>query len=728
MHSVRLVLGFHNHQPIGNFDGVFEAVYRDSYLPFLELIEANPQIPISLHTSGCLMEWLVEHRPDYVGRLKALVARGQVEIVGGGFYEPVLPMIPAADRRGQIRSYTEYLEQLLDCKVRGVWVPERVWEQSLVRDIVDVGVEYTVLDDFHFRCAGLGDDELHTYYLTEDEGRLLKVFPNSERLRYLVPWRDPHETIDYMRGLAESRSDVVLVCADDGEKFGGWPETHKHVFQDGWLRRFFDALTANANWIKLTTFSQVLDELPPRGKVYVPDSTYREMTEWALPAVQLSEYEKLCREMEHDPRWQRLRRFVRGGFWRNFKAKYPETNDMYCRMLEVSRRLEQIDAGDLDAAGVVDAGDRTEAIGIARQELYRAQCNCSYWHGAFGGLYMPHLRNAVYSHLITADTALEHAAGRNGPWVAAAAADFNLDARQEVRIANDKLVAYLAPAAGGQLYELDIRAVPINLAATLSRRPEAYHQKIIAAAGKTTESFVGSPERVVFKQEGLDQRLIYDPYSRRSLIDHFFNPDVTLADLAACRAAEQGDFVACVYESRIRRNPDRMQLQMVRTGFVGGQAVRVTKSVTLAQDSSSLAVRYVLEDVPRDFPYLFAVELGFAGMAGNAPDRYFYTAGGKNVGVLQSELQIENADLVGLVDGWLGIDVGIHLSQPAKVWTFPIQTVSLSEGGFELVHQSSTVMPLWQVHPDVGGRWSVELSLALDTSAAESKQHAPAMA
>jgi alpha-amylase len=726
MHSVRFVLALHNHQPVGNFDGVFEAAFADSYQPFLEFLSDYSQIPVSLHTSGSLMEWLAEHHPEYIDRLKALVARGQVEIVGGGFYEPIFPMIPHHDRRGQISQYTRYLEELLECKVRGMWIPERVWEQSLVQDIAAAGIEYTVLDDFHFKCAGLADDQLYGYFLTEDEGRLIKIFPGSERLRYIIPFADPGETIAYARGVAEQHPDSLLVFADDGEKFGTWPETKKHVYQDGWLRRFFDALVANSEWLKLTTFSQAIDSSPPSGTIYLPDCSYREMTEWALPANQLTEYENIAHEMEHDGRWPRLRRFVRGGFWRNFKVKYPETNDMYSRMFEVSRRLQEIDPDGTVSSDPNTDPVKAETLGVARQELFRGQCNCSYWHGAFGGLYLPHLRNAVYSHLIAADTAIEEASGRLGPWVEASADDFNLDARQEIRLANDKLVAYVAPSQGGQLFEFDIRVVPLNLLATLSRRWEAYHQKIRNAAGHGNgDAHVASiHDRVVFKQANLAQKLIYDPYRRRGLIDHFYSPDVSLADLVACRAVEHGDFAHGVYESRIRRNPDRVQLMMTRLGRVGAYAIRVIKSISLSQDSSSLEVRYVLEDLPADFPFIFAPELAFAGMAGNAPDRFFYTGTERNLGPLEAQLELPDTDLVGLVDGWLGLDVTIHLSQPAPIWTFPIQAVSQSEGGFELVHQSSTVVPRWPVQADSHGRWSVELLLAMDTAAAESKRTA----
>jgi alpha-amylase len=443
----------------------------------------------------------------------------------------------------------------------------------------------------------------------------------------------------------------------------------------------------------------------------------------------LTEYENLLHEMQHDPRWNRLRRFVRGGFWRNFKVKYPEADEMYSRMLEISRRLQHLDP--IGPAAERENGGRAKKASLttARNELYRGQCNCSYWHGAFGGLYLPHLRNAVYAHLIAADTALEEAADRPAAWVEAQGADFNLDARQELRIANDKLVAYLTPSQGGQLYELDIRAIPLNLLATLTRRPEAYHQKILRAAEQSSgDGHVASiHDRVVFKQPGLEQKLVYDPYPRRSLIDHFFDFDTKLPDLTACRAAEYGDFVHGVYESRIRRNPDRIQIVMKRVGQVNGRPIRVTKALTLAQDSPALEVHYVLEDVPKEFPFRFAVELGFAGLAGNAPDRFFYTAAERNLGVLESQLDLADIELIGLVDGWLGLDVALSLSRRAGIWTFPIQAVSQSEGGFELVHQSTCVVPHWPVQADSKGRWSVDLTLAFDTTAAEAKQHVAVM-
>jgi alpha-amylase len=708
---IRLILAFHNHQPIGNFDHVFQQAYEDSYLPFLDVFSRYDSLRIALHTSGCLMEWLDQNHPEYVDRLAELAGQGRVEIIGGAFYEPILAMIPSRDRIGQIRSYTRWLTSRLGATVRGMWIPERVWEQSFTRDLADAGIEYIILDDFHFKAAGLTDSQLLGHLTTEDEGRLISVFPGSERLRYTIPFASPQETIDHLAQLSEQQPNAIAVFGDDGEKFGTWPHTKKHVYEDGWLVRFFDALVANQDWLQVTTLSEAVDNVPPVGKVYLPDCSYREMTEWALPTEQQVEYERISHELQSDQRWPVLRRFMGGGFWRNFKVKYPEANEMYARMMMVSRRLQ-------DMVNEEVGGPLLEQ---ARTQLYRAQCNCAHWHGAFGGIYLPHLRNAVYGSLIAADNLLDRAAGKPDAWVEADAADYNFDARQEIRLANDRMLALVEPSRGGQLTELDVRRIQHNLLATLTRRPEAYHRKVLAGANQGGEHCASIHERVVFKQADLDQRVQYDCHSRNSLVDLFYDNDATLGAVASGQAPVRSDFADAVYDARIRRNPGRIQVQLNHEGMACGMPIRITKGLTLGAGSASLEITYLLEGLPPGQPLHFAVELNFAGLPAEADDRYFRDLDGNRLGQLGARLDLRDAMGLGLVDEWQGIDVCLKSTRPTHFWTFPIETVSQSEGGFELVHQSTAVLPHWFVTPDRDGRWMASLSLSLDTSRAEER-------
>ena len=128
--------------------------------------------------------------------------RGQVEILGGGLYEPILVSLPQRDRHGQLTRMRAELERLFGTAPRGAWLAERVWEPSLPFDLADAGYRYTVLDDNHLRGASVRDDDMWGTYTTDDQGRLLTIFGTEKGLRYRIPWRPVDELIDYLREAA----------------------------------------------------------------------------------------------------------------------------------------------------------------------------------------------------------------------------------------------------------------------------------------------------------------------------------------------------------------------------------------------------------------------------------------------------------------------------------------------------------------------------------------------
>ncbi|MCA9193759.1 MAG: DUF1926 domain-containing protein [Planctomycetales bacterium] len=698
--QIRLCLVLHNHQPIGNFDDVIERAYQDSYLPFLKLFEEYAELRLSLHTSGPLLLWLMNNHPDYVQRVSSLVSAGRIEILGGPFYEPILTMLPNRDRVGQIRNFSDYLSQCFGASIRGMWMPERVWEGNLTSDIACAGIAYTVLDDFHFRAAGLTDEQLCGYFLTEDNGSLLRVFPGSEKLRYLLPFAPVHETIALARDIAQRHSDAILVFGDDGEKFGTWPDTKQHVYEDGWLRTFFDALVTNQDWLITSTLAQAVHATAPLGKIYLPDCSYREMTQWALPAEQQTRIDEINHEFHSNPRWSDLQSFLRGGNWRNFKVRYPEANEMYARMLEISRRLDHARRTCGDGQLLAEIEDH----------LYRGQCNCPYWHGAFGGIYLPHLRNAIYEELIAADNQLEYLEHGQAAWVDAVSEDFNLDLCPEVRLANDQLAIYVAPAQGGMMYELDVRSIQQNLLATINRRPEAYHRKILQGSVES-EGVASIHDRVVFKQDDLDQKLQYDQFPRKSFLEHFYDNDLTLNSVSHGNAMERGDFVAQPFDAKLRRAASKVQLQLSRDGNAWGIPFNITKAITLEAGSKNLHIAYLLQGLPRDRQLHLALEWNFSGLPANVDDRYFYDATGRSLGHLGTALDLDQQTSIGMLDSWQGLDILIQLDRPTNIWTFPIETVSQSESGYELVYQSLCLMPHWLIQGDHEGKWHLQMQI-----------------
>ncbi|MGC2268125.1 MAG: 4-alpha-glucanotransferase, partial [Candidatus Acidiferrales bacterium] len=249
----QLVLLIHAHQPVGNFDDVMERAYAQSYAPFVEVLARHPGIRVGLHFTGSLLEWIERAHPEYFAELRALVKRGQVELVGGGFYEPILVAIPPQDRHEQITRLADYVEKHFGKRPRGAWVAERVWEPQLPSSLAPFGVEYTLVDDNHFLGAGFELNQLYGYYLAEDQGHTVKVLPGLKSFRYLIPFREPGETIQLLRAAAAEHPGGFAAMGDDLEKFGIWPGTNDLCYRNGWLERFFAALDQNQDWLETAT-------------------------------------------------------------------------------------------------------------------------------------------------------------------------------------------------------------------------------------------------------------------------------------------------------------------------------------------------------------------------------------------------------------------------------------------------------------------------------------------
>ncbi|TFH57927.1 MAG: 4-alpha-glucanotransferase, partial [Candidatus Zixiibacteriota bacterium] len=155
MKRVKFCFGIYNHQPVGNFGWVIEEAFQKSYLPFLVLLEKYPGIRISLHFTGILYDWMKEFHPEGLTLVKTLVKRGQVELLTGGYFEPILPVIPDRDKAGQIAMQSDFIKSEFGVAPTGMWLAERVWEPTLPKYIHQAGVKYTILDDIHFRYSGL---------------------------------------------------------------------------------------------------------------------------------------------------------------------------------------------------------------------------------------------------------------------------------------------------------------------------------------------------------------------------------------------------------------------------------------------------------------------------------------------------------------------------------------------------------------------------------------------
>ncbi|MEP7159039.1 MAG: alpha-amylase/4-alpha-glucanotransferase domain-containing protein [Chloroflexota bacterium] len=688
---ISLALIIHNHQPVGNFGWVIGEAYEKAYEPLVGALERHPGVRLALHYTGPLLEWLDANQPEFLERLHALVTRGQVEIVGGGQFEPILVSLPDRDRAGQLARMRDDLTRRFDIAPRGAWLAERVWEPSLPAALVDAGYAYTVLDDNHLRGASVPETEMWGTYTTDDQGRLLTLFGTEKGLRYRIPWRPVPELIAYLREAATESGVRLGIMGDDGEKFGGWPGTHELSWgKEAWVEKCFSAFEENSDWLSTVTPSDWMASHAPIGRIYVPTSSYVEMTEWALPVNEAPVFSKLLHDAVEKGKPDA--RFLRGGMWRNFQARYREINDLHKQMLRVSAAVETMPVGE-ERDGALD-------------HLYRGQSNDCYWHGLFGGIYLVHIRMATLAELIAAEDLVL------GDEALGGAADYDLDGRDEVIIGTPGQTVLIDPAEGGGIGSWDLRASRVALASVLRRRPEAYHAKLRAAeaaAAKTkpTSGAVSPHEGFQVKEVGLSKLLVYDDHERRS----------GLARILDSKGNEVGDFVNGAWQVESASGSEVVLSHE-------GSGLNIRKSIVLGGDRMDGSLELSLELAAKSaFDGSIEVEwnLNLLGGGGN-PEAYYRW----------DEIEVRH-DSPGSVPAGAELSFGNRYegvaitvaSEPAAAqeW-FAVETVSNSEAGFERVYQGSCLTQRWRVKLIVGQPHSLATMISFTQSRDRSAEEA----
>ncbi len=682
MRTINFIFAIHLHQPVGNFDGVFKYATEQSYLPLLRELNANPEFRFSIHASGPLWEYWDENCPEIFDLVAEMAERRQVELLGGGFYEPILAVIPRRDAIGQIETMARFLEGKFGEKPRGIWLTERIWEPHLPSILAEAGVEFTIADDYHFKSVGVTGDKLLGHYTTEDSGKTTEVFPVSEELRYLIPFAQADKPIEYLINSADESGESLLVFGDDGEKFGLWPGTNKWVWEEGWMKRFIEGVLANRDVIKLRSFGEWRDSVAPMGSVYLPTISYFEMSEWTLPAELASSFASKVHSLRDSGQLEDWRPFLKGGFWRGFLSKYPESGWMHKRMLRAS-------------AKVLESGEPE-----ARKALYRAQCNCAYWHGVFGGLYLPHLRRGVFDNIIRAE---RHANADFSEAIRIERNDLDCDGYDEVFLGNGEIQVFIKPSDGGKIYEVDIMRCDRNIIDTLSRRQEGYHLKVSESEGFEADGSTSIHDIVHAKEADLGRLLHYDIYNRRWLVDHILADDVTPQAFRNCDFARLGDFFDKPYNivlgPEITKTGARVVLR--RNGNIYKDGVRIPLSIEKTiyfEAENKIRVEYFIKN-PNDFGFRmkFGVENNLSLLSRDNPTTHLSIPSNGVRKIRPGEVaEFSGIADYKIVDEYDGFELAV-LFDEAELWMFPIETVSNSESGFERVFQETSLLHIWDI-------------------------------
>jgi alpha-amylase len=707
--SIFLPITFHFHQPVDNHDFVFEDVYKKSYEPLIDNIIQFKDIKFTLHFSGNLLEWLLDNKPEFIEKLKIMAKRDQIEIIGGGYYEPMFAIIPYRDKIAQMKKLSDLINDEFGLKVKGAWLSERVWEPDYPSFLNDVGLKYVIVDDNHFRSTGITEEGTLYSYITEDEGKTLRIFPINEELRYLTPWKPTYMSIDYLKKIADEKGDRVALFISDAEKMGVWGTTHQICYVEGqghdegdggkpFIPAFFEQIEINA-WIKSITLSEYMERFPAKGLVYLPTASYDKMEEWVLPTKIRQSFKKIRKSLREDEEEKETYQFLKGGFWRYFLVKYPESNNMHKKMLHVRNKLisiegELLKVEDEDLISLI-----LKKINEAWDEIYKAQCNDCYWHGLFGGVYLQFLRFSVYTHLINAEKIIDEINILIDPklktYVYLTSFDFVKDSKTEYLIESDIFNVYINPNDGGTIFELDFKPKSYNLLNTLTRWPEAYHDS------KKLES----------------EEVLVDRFRRSLLRLRFLHNDVTLEQLHADQYYEFGDFANEPFRVTSNEKEGNIAIiEMERNGSIKDPdtddrtPVRITKDIYIEDNEIEVIIRINFDENTGKEKMLDRI-VNHLNVAVDIP---FFFNGDTNKFQWESK-QVESKDALETEllelsqytgshfkahDETYDLNFEINVSSKTnsiKINKFPIIAYAYTDEGYKEIYQGINVTPLFKL-------------------------------
>lgn len=635
------IFTIHFHQPVGQVKWVLDRVQKNSYEMLLDILEKHRDLPLTLHFSGPLLLQWREYYPEFLDRLREVLKKSKFEVMGGTYSESILAIIPWEDRVEQLVRGRRLVEDLLGIRPHGVWLPERVWDPTLPPVLEEAGYEYVLIDDTVGYRGGLWEGDIHRAWMTEYNGKRIKVLFIDANIRYLLPWRSYEEVLGYLGKHRSVNGENYVLWGSDAEKFGEWWDKNS---AEQWLRGFLDRIRS-IDWLVVDTPSSYLKKHGVRGLVYLPPGSYDKMMEWS------------------------------GGYFPIFLRKYVESNNMHKKMLYVRKKL-------LSRKANVNAWE----------EYYKAQCNDPYWHGLFGGVYIPALRQAVYEHLIRAERIADNEVlGDNE--VLVKEIDFDYDGRIELLMESKTLSAYIKPSDGGTLFELDIRieGYEHNLLNTMTRIMEPY----LEGTSFTPDWY----RRVSFREHlWRDDTSLHDWVNNKPFID---TSDLVLAEYFYTIRDDNTIRLTCTGRDwRIPGNPRRIMVEKTYTLKSAVKELTVTvkwRNMEDVEHHTVLSEELTLAPkLPRESPIMprYIVD-----------DEYVKPVTEPHESPWSQKIVLESMDYPRII---------IEQDKRSRLWASPINSYSRTEKGLREIYQALGIVFNHPVTLKPRGEFSTTITIRIE--------------
>ena len=660
MKKVKLILGTVNSCSLAVGEKTMAELYERAYKPFLRIAHAC-KLPVTMYYSGELMSWVIDRHDGIQMLINDIVKRRKIEFLGGGYYSPLFSLIPRKDRVDQIEIMTTDIRKRFGRRPRGMWITEKVWEPSMPMTMNNAGMEFSFLDEEFFEDAGLFNGELYRPCITEDQGKKVIIFPLSNRLISHFLISDPEEVVEKIIACGSEKEERYISFLIPGEELD---------FNDGAaerLEKFFNLIEANKKHIEVVLPGKIVRELHGMKKVYFGCVSPGDIGRWSGPI-----YRDQPNNADADKESGIRKNINYQSFFRHFLAKYPESNNLYSRMIEVHKLVSQM------------RGDRQRKKS-AGYELYKSQNHSAFWHGGgYEGIYSFEERRRAYAALIEAEKFTREKTGFRSSFLKD---DFDMDGFDEYLYRGQSMNVNIHQK-GGVIFELDYFRTPHNYLATMARHKEWYHENEVT-----------------------------DKYTRNTFIDHFFKSDETAERFLNSECKEAGDFIAGEYKTD-RYDKVQKKLCLERSGSIITKKnkfpVTVKKTYTIKRNIIILDYE-IINNSESVLNTIFATEINLAiDQHGRKKIDLISENRKKSIKANTAVFTEEHVSVLHTIDRKRKVNLIFDFSKECSLWGGAIHTKTGTGKVVESLYQCDCFLPLWTVSVAPGKSWQSSLQLKVD--------------
>ena len=651
--KISLMLGAHAHVSSGAPDNEFEYVYENKMRPFITNLYRYSNINAVLHYSGVLLNWIEKTHSELFILLEDMVARKQIEILGGGFYEPMFPLIPLQDRIGQIELMTTYIRKHFGKRPLGCWLPGMIWEQHFANTLSASDMTFTFLSQDQFKQAGIKGEELFFPCISEDQGKYILIFPVSLNIEKELAEKGFSQTFVelHKKFTRESKNNLSvsgrIVCIFP-DKISSSPE---EAMDTAW-NRFFEEISLSTDIVETILPSKILKNQKNYRKLSFPNSSA-----FTFEVNRLSEEGSV---------------FINDFSPRRFIIENDEAGDLYSKMIFTNVLINQL------------KGDKERKLN-AREELWKAQDSCLF--SPAGGYINNELRKAAYSSLLRAES-LTREKGKFA--LSLIQYDFDFDGIKEY-LFQDALINCYIRQKGAAVFELDYL-------------PKAWNYLDC-----------GSEVNLLNKNEK-DSEGLKQCIRRHAFADMLLPVDTNFENLPASNEELQGRLCFNeYYEAVAQDKKGKTCFKLASNGDnIPFNSIEINKCFVLKKDT--LTVSYLIKNNekenslfgPQKFLFVPRIDLSFAGVSEELT-RFYAQAmprKGESSGTEGKDIPIENNVITS------GIKI-LDVKNEVQILINSVNeySINLFHVFAKNCYQATCILPVFSLSLEGGAVWKNEFSV-----------------